>query len=382
MTQILSSKDKPLTIQQTDILDKIDDKLHHSQNPLFFFHDDPDGVCSYLIFHHYLKEGKGICVKSKAIVDSRFLPSIRKYEPDTIFVLDLANISQDVLNYCSTHKITIVWIDHHDLHHKQDVIYYNPKMDATEINYPAALVSYEIIKRIIEKQGSHFNEHPRASAFLWLSVAGSIGDWHVPYTITSFRKTYPSLIPTDSEHPPEILFDTPLSDVIRFLSFALKGSTTKVNRNIDNLKKIIDPHEIIETSTEPAQKVHKNIQPFLESFWSLYNEVEEKMNTSDSRVFYYEYKSDILSVSSLVSNQLLYRFPDKIIIIVREKDDEIRGSVRSATVPIRNTLVKTLAHFNGNGGGHDFACGFSLKADEKDAFLKAFEENLFSDKSD
>ncbi len=379
MTQILSSKDKPLIIDQTTIIDNIDDKLQHSQNPLFFFHDDPDGVCSYLIFHHFLKEGKGICVKSKAIVDSRFLPSIRRNEPDTIFVLDLANISQDVLNYCSTHKITIVWVDHHDLHNKKDVIYYNPKMDATEINYPAALVSYEIVKMIIQKHTGSFDEHPHASVFLWLSVAGSIGDWHVPYTITEFKKTFPTLIPTDSEHPPKILFDTPFSNVIRFLSFALKGSTTKVNRNIDNLKKIIDPHEILETSTEPAQKVNKNIQPFLESFWNLYNDVEEKMNQTDSRVFYYEYKSDILSVSSLVSNQLLYTFPERIIIIVREKDDEIRGSVRSATVPIRDALVKTLAHFNGNGGGHDFACGFSLKADEKDAFLKAFETNLFSD---
>ena len=39
--------------------------LKKSENPLFFFDDDPDGLCSYLILKKYIDKGKGAVLKTK-----------------------------------------------------------------------------------------------------------------------------------------------------------------------------------------------------------------------------------------------------------------------------------------------------------------------------
>ena len=42
-------------------------ELRDSLRPLFFFDDDPDGVCSFLLFYRFIKDGKGIIIKQSEV---------------------------------------------------------------------------------------------------------------------------------------------------------------------------------------------------------------------------------------------------------------------------------------------------------------------------
>ena len=86
--------------------------LDESENPLFLYDDDPDGLCSYLLLRKYLGRGKGMVVKTAHFVNSSLIKVVRTYSPDKIFILDVAKVSQDFVDKIN---IPIIWIDHHDL---------------------------------------------------------------------------------------------------------------------------------------------------------------------------------------------------------------------------------------------------------------------------
>ena len=86
----------PLTDEQVK---QIKEELDNCKNPLFFFHDDPDGLCSFLQFYRYKKEGNGVIVKrATPQVDEQFLPKVKEYSPDKIFILDLAVVDQGFID--------------------------------------------------------------------------------------------------------------------------------------------------------------------------------------------------------------------------------------------------------------------------------------------
>ena len=43
---------------------EIREHLHHANEPLFLFDNDPDGLCSFLLLQKYVKKGKGFPIKS------------------------------------------------------------------------------------------------------------------------------------------------------------------------------------------------------------------------------------------------------------------------------------------------------------------------------
>ena len=59
-------------------VEEIRDELDNCKNPLFFFHDDPDGLSSFLLLYRHIKEGHGIAFKSKPGLDARFIKKVRE----------------------------------------------------------------------------------------------------------------------------------------------------------------------------------------------------------------------------------------------------------------------------------------------------------------
>ena len=43
----------------TKQISEIKEHLNNAQNPLFFFDNDPDGLCSFILLQRYIKRGKG-----------------------------------------------------------------------------------------------------------------------------------------------------------------------------------------------------------------------------------------------------------------------------------------------------------------------------------
>ena len=69
-------------------LEEIRKLLENSQNPLFFFDNDADGLCSFLILQRALGRGKGVAVKSFPDLNSSYLRKVNELNPDYVVILE------------------------------------------------------------------------------------------------------------------------------------------------------------------------------------------------------------------------------------------------------------------------------------------------------
>ena len=83
----------------------------------------------------------------------------------------------------------------------------------------------------------------------------------------------------------------------------------------------------------------------------------------------YTYPSSQDSFTSLISNELIYRHPDKIIIIARMKEDKVIMSLRSTKIQLPEIIGKCLEGLEGYGGGHDLACGANVRSEDFGTFM-------------
>ncbi|MBU0973981.1 MAG: hypothetical protein KKC20_25315, partial [Proteobacteria bacterium] len=100
-----------LTLPQ---LQKIREQLEASQNPLFFFDNDVDGLCSFLILRRALDRGRGVTIKSFPDLKEQYIKKVEELNPDTIIVLDKSDISKEFADHAEEKGIPIIWIDHHE----------------------------------------------------------------------------------------------------------------------------------------------------------------------------------------------------------------------------------------------------------------------------
>ena len=152
-------------------LEEIRSYLKKSENPLFFFDDDCDGLCSYLLLKRYIKNGKGIILKTSPNLDMSFVKKVQENMPDLVVILDQPIIAQEFID--NVH-VPIVWIDHHPIVKRNGIHYYNPLQLDKDDNRPVSYWCYQITKQD-----------------QWLAVIGSVADWHIPEFIEDFIKNYP-----------------------------------------------------------------------------------------------------------------------------------------------------------------------------------------------
>jgi len=71
--------------------------LEKAQNPLFFFDNDPDGLCSYLLLRRAYGKGKGIPVRSFPDLNVGYFRRIEELNSDYVFILDKPIVSEEFL---------------------------------------------------------------------------------------------------------------------------------------------------------------------------------------------------------------------------------------------------------------------------------------------
>lgn len=69
-------------------LKQIKEELDNCKRPLFFFHDDTDGLASFLLLYRYKQEGRGVVVKYSTGLDETFVRKVDEYQPDKVFITD------------------------------------------------------------------------------------------------------------------------------------------------------------------------------------------------------------------------------------------------------------------------------------------------------
>ena len=114
------------------------EELNTARNPLFFFDDDPDGLCSFLLLYKMNREGRGMAVKSIPVVDTKFLRKVEEVHPDKIFILDMPIVEQEFIDKAKT---PIFWLDHHPPLERNNVTYFNPRVKDDSLYIPTSLMA-------------------------------------------------------------------------------------------------------------------------------------------------------------------------------------------------------------------------------------------------
>ncbi|MCH8004532.1 MAG: DHH family phosphoesterase [Nanoarchaeota archaeon] len=339
-----------LTNKQTE---QIKEELDNSQNPIFFFDDDPDGLCAFLLFYRYKKEGHGFVVKTHPKLDVRSAPKIEEYDADKVFVLDVALLDQDFID---ASRVPVIWIDHHGPYERNKVKYFNPRLAKKDANIPTTYMCYQVVQQD-----------------LWIAMIGCIADYYMPDFIDEFKKKYPDLI-DDQKSIGDIYFKSKVGTLIKIFSFCLKGKTSDVMKCMKVLTRIESPYEILNQETPRGKFIFKRYEKIKKSYDDLFKSAMKEFCKGKLLVF--TYSDDKMSFTGDLANELLYKFPDKIIIVGRKKDDDVRMSIRSKDTLIPPLLEKSLSGLEGYGGGHEYACGANVKERDFKEFVERIINNI------
>ena len=337
-------------------VNQIRDNLDNCKNPLFFFDDDQDGLCSFLQLYRYKKEGKGIIVKTTPKLGTVFARKVEEYKPDKVFILDVAVVEQDFLDEM---KVPVIWIDHHNPAEVNNVKYFNPRASNFEDNQPTSYMCYQVVQQD-----------------LWIAALGCVADWFLPDFLKEFKKEFPDLIDKPYKSPGDVIFDSRLGHLIRIFSFVLKGKTDDVMKSIKVLTRIESPYEILNQETSQGKFVYKRYEQANKMYEPLLKDVLKTVEKSTGNLAVFIYKDDKTSFTSDLSNEAIHKYPDKIIIIAREKNDEMKCSLRSSKIILPGLIEKSLVGLDGYGGGHEYACGLNIKIRDFEEFVRKFKEMI------
>lgn len=335
-------------------IQQIREELGTARKPLFFFDDDCDGLCAFLLMYRSVREGKGIIVKSVPRLDENSVHKIHEYEPDKVFVLDIANVEQDFIDEA---KAPVIWIDHHDPPKLSHVKQFNPRIHKKSDNLPTTFLCHQVVGQD-----------------LWIATTGCVADWFIPPFLEEFRKEYPDLIDPKLKTPPAIIYESKLGELIQVFSAILKGKTEDVMKCVRILTRIQSPYEILREESPAGRFIYRRYLKIKKEYDKLMKEVLAQ--AGKEKLVLFTYKDNKMSFTGDLSNELLYRFPGRVILIAREKSGEMRMSLRSTNITLPPILQKALKGLEGYGGGHEYACGASVKLKDFEEFVRRIKEQI------
>jgi|TARA_Y100000310_G_scaffold328431_1_gene396557 single-stranded DNA-specific DHH superfamily exonuclease len=338
-------------------ISQIKEHLNKAQNPLFFFDNDADGLCSFLLLQRFIGRGKGVAIKSFPELTVDYFRKVSELNADYIFILDKALVSEEFFEKAHQSNIPIVWIDHHDIDKvkiPEFVNYYNPIFNSTPLeNKPTSYLCY---------QASGKKED------MWIAVAGCISDKFFPDFYSEFKKNYPDLS-IDSENAFEMRYKSQIGKITNLFNFALMDRTTNVVNMTKFLMKVKTPYEVLE-ETNQNYTMHQRYNEVNSKYQRLL-EKAKKIESSD-KILFFKYGGD-LSISSDLSNELTYLFPEKVVVVVYVSG--IKASISVRGEKIREIVLKIIEGFeDASGGGHENAVGVKIKFEDLEEFKKRLEE--------
>ncbi len=339
-------------------LQEIRDMLQNAKKPLFIFDDDQDGLCSFILLWRLIEKGKGF--PNKGQINEDIIRKIESERSDLIVILDKAVIKQEFID--SVH-IPIIHIDHHPLLSTKGnhYHYYNPRKEDEEDDRPTSYWAYMVTKKD-----------------LWIAMVGIIGDWYIPEFLPEFQKQYPNLI-IEAKHPGQVIFETEFGKLIRAFIFSLKGKATEKKQCIKVLTRIGSPNEILEQETPRGKFIWKHFLQMEKKYQQVSKQAQEIK--PDGKIIFFTYPSIQDSFTSLISNEIIYKNPTKVIIIARIKNDSTIMSIRSTKINLPPIIQKSLEGLTGYGGGHDHACGANVKNEDFGTFMERFKKQIEESKT-
>ncbi len=335
---------------------EIREHLEKAQNPLFFFDNDNDGLCSFLLLRRFIKTGKGVAVKGAHHLNLNYYRRVDELKPDYIFILDIPVVQKEFLEKVKQENLPIVWIDHHDVDRIQDeeIYYYNPYHN-DKTNEPVTYLCYKITNK---KEDN------------WIGVIGCISDCYLPDFYSDFEKKYPELSKKNIKSAFDLLYNSEIGKIAKILDFALKDRTSNVVNMLKFMMKVKGPRDILEENSY-TRNILSHFKEMDIKYQKLISRARECV---DGKIIYFQYGGD-LSVSSNLSSQLSFEFPEKIIFVVYVKGDDANISLRGQKIDIRKITLEAIKGLDSaRGGGHEHATGAKMSIDDLEKFKKKVEE--------
>ena len=336
---------------------EIKEHLDKAQNPVFFFDNDGDGLCSFLLLQRYIERGKGVAIKSFPDLTLDYLRKVNELNADYIFILDKPEVSKEFFKEVEQTNIPVVWIDHHAIDKNKIpkfVKYYNPIFNKDKGNEPVTALCYQITNKKDD---------------LWLAVVGCISDSFVPGFYSDFKKTHQDLS-IDSKNALEIYYNSQIGKIGQIFNFALKDRITNVINMLRFLMKVKTPYEVLE-ETQKNYTMHKRFNEVNKKYNKLLEKAKEIAKNSD-KILFFQYSGD-LSISSDLSNKLRYLFHEKIIIVVYVTG--VKANISARGKKVREMILKAIEGLeDSTGGGHEEAAGAKIKVEDLEKFRKRLVE--------
>jgi len=335
-------------------LTKVRKQLQECSRPIFLFDDDPDGLSAFLLLYRMVQAGKGIPLKGLQL-DEAQAKRINEYSPDLVVVLDKPEVSQE---FFSAIRTKCIWIDHHEPQNPKGITYINPRIEDAKRNISTSQLCYEIT-----------NESP------WIAVIGIVADWQLPpkELWELCEEKYPGYLPLDTKDAPTALFTTKIGELARVFSFNLKGKTSEVLTALKILTRIKGPSELLEKKHSQAKLVMKKYEQRLAEYKQILGSIEVK---KEDPLLLYTYSHEKNSYTVDISNELMYKHPEKIIIIARQSNGSYKCSLRASTIRVDKLLEEVFQTIDGTGGGHEHACGAVIPVEAFESFVETVREKL------
>lgn len=338
-------------LKQTE-LQEIRDHLELSQNPLFFYDNDVDGLCSFLILRRSIGRGRGVAIKSFPDLKEQYIRKVEELNPDAVFILDKAEVSREFIENVDQRGIPITWIDHHESKTDREVIektyYYNSMPEAEPVTYLA--------QKVFNRQED-----------LWLATIGCISDVYMPDFAEKFEKMHPELF--DSKLSAfDALHATEVGKIAKMLNFGLMDTITNVVNLVKYLFKAKGIYSVLEEN-QNTKHFHKRSTQ-LNEFYNKQIKKAENLFDKNSPVLFFTYSGET-SMSADVANKLLYNHKDKLIVVAFKRPEKANISIRGKDA--LKITKKAIEGIDGaTGGGHEEATGAMVPIDD----FEKFKENI------
>lgn len=348
-------KERKFNMLSAKKIQEIRNHLEKAQNPIFFFDNDQDGLCSFLLLQRAFERGKGVPIKSFPDLSESYFRRVEELNGDYIFILDKPVVSDAFLERVREKNIPLVWIDHHDvkIQNLDFINYYNPLNEEKKSNEPVTAICFEIAGK---KEDA------------WLAIIGCIADGFLPYFYESFAKDYPELC-YKSDKPFDFLYKSRIGEMVRILGAGLKDTTSNVVAMIKFLLKAKNPYDILEENLK-NKSFHKRFKE-IESKYKIILEKALILAKKSDKLIFFKYSGD-LSISGELSNELYYRSPGKFVVVAYARGNKANLSLRGDN--IREIFSQAIDGFeNATGGGHRDAVGGQIQEKDLDEFNRRLE---------
>ncbi len=327
--------------------------LERAQNPIFFFDNDNDGLTSFLLLQRFIARGKGVVIRSFPDLNISYYRKVEELKADYIFILDKPLVSKEFIERAKRDNLNVVWIDHHQVEKMtaENLHYYNTFHNDKK-NEPVSYLCYKI---------TGIKED------LWLSMIGCISDCYLPDFYPEFEKKYPDLGLNNPKSAFDLLYKSEIGRIARILDFSLKDSITNVVNMTKIMMNVKNPVDILEENSKTKQ-IFKRYNEINGKYQQL---MEKARALADKNMIYFQYGGS-LSLSANLSNQLIYEFPDKIVVVVFISGDVANISIRGKG-NVRKLTLEAIEEIPGaTGGGHENATGAKINV----SYLPKFKEKI------